>query len=156
LSGISRPHVHSPGCRLFRDGEQVTSGSEDGTVRIWDFSTGLSQIVSGQKPLLATATLFRNNELAALSSCGDNQTLRLVDLVAPEYRFLSDLGAVAYAIAFSPSGLTAAARLADNTVQYWNVNKDDSRISYTIKLQYSLSLVRLTKNLLFRAQEMVP
>lgn len=108
---------------FFPDGRKLASGSDDGTVRVWDPQTGksISPPFTGHTSLVLSVAVSLDGKLIA-SGSSDN-TLRIWDSntgacpLGPINAHNDDINSVA----FSPNGSRIATGSDDNTVKIWNV-----------------------------------
>ncbi|CAE6510283.1 unnamed protein product [Rhizoctonia solani] len=109
------------------DRPQITSASEDSTIRVWDIETG--NIVLG--PLRGhvgpvNRAVFSPNGLY-IASCGDDYTIRIWDAQTGEMvtnPLEGHTGAVK-SIAFSPDSSRLISCSFDDTVRIWNTQQID-------------------------------
>jgi WD40 repeat protein len=103
------------------DGRIVATGTEDGTVQLWDSSTGapIGQTMSGTGAVRSIAFSYDGHLVAVGCACS---SLQLWD--TNTYKPVGDpisLGSVADAVAFSPDGRTVASGSEDGSIQLWDV-----------------------------------
>jgi WD40 repeat protein len=135
---VLRGHREGVNCVAFSsDGRFLASGSRDKTIRIWDIRTGHTLRVLVAPGVPADAKLFPVNVVAfspngrVLASGGpEGNTIRLWS--APDGRplrvlrepFLSSIWSgvsPVFAVAFSADGRLLASKLADGSVQIWDL-----------------------------------
>ena len=113
------------GAALLEGGRRVLSWSADGTLRLWDISSGESRILSGHESVGGAVLL--DWERRALSWAEDN-TLRLWDLSSGEARVLSGhefpvLGAVVL-----DDERRALSWSDDKTLRLWDLSSGEARV----------------------------
>jgi len=105
----------------------LVTGGEDGTVKIWDFATGLT---SGEFPLLHTLKGHDNAVLsvaispnaAKIASGSWDSTIKIWDVNTGELlQTLSGHSQMVTALAISPDGRILASGSKDSTVKLWNL-----------------------------------
>jgi WD40 repeat protein/transcriptional regulator with XRE-family HTH domain len=105
------------------NGQILASGSEDGTVRLWEVATGhqIGSPLTGGAGTVNSVAFSPNGQI--LASGSEDGTVRLLD-VATGHQIGSPLtggsGSV-NSVAFSPNGQILASGSADDTVRLWNV-----------------------------------
>ncbi|MBF2000671.1 MAG: NACHT domain-containing protein [Synechococcales cyanobacterium M58_A2018_015] len=103
------------------DSQQVATGGNDQTIRLWDVQTGTClRILTGHSKPVESVAFHPQGIL--LASASDDETVRLWDPVAGKcLEVLSaNLGRV-LAVAFSPDGSVLAGCGTQQTVALWNV-----------------------------------
>jgi WD40 repeat protein len=86
------------------DGQHIVSGFVDGTIRIWDTTTGVPQhTLSGHKDKIRCVAFSPNSQLVASGS--DDCTVRLWDITTGTQQYVMD-GHATYirSVSFSPDG----------------------------------------------------
>ena len=106
------------------DGKTLASGSDDGTVRLWDLATHrqLGTPFTGNTKQVDSVAFSPDGK--TLASGGWDGTVRLWD-VATHRQLGTPLTAhtttIVYSVAFSPDGKTLAAGNDDGTVRLWDL-----------------------------------
>ncbi|EJD38208.1 WD40 repeat-like protein [Auricularia subglabra TFB-10046 SS5] len=116
LTGHSGP-VHA--VAFSRAGKDLISGSEDGSVRIWDISTGATVAVLQSNGPVHYLALSPDGSRIATGS--DDCTVRVWDRVPPRKATI-DTGYSGWirSVAFSPDGGCIACGYSMSTVQLWD------------------------------------
>ncbi len=97
---------------LSPDGKQLASGSEHGTVRIWELGGAGQPRALGRHEELIWTVAFSTDGKQLLSG-GLDKRLRLWDVAGRRERWSVDAGAVVFAARFSPDGSQIAAASTD-------------------------------------------
>jgi len=104
------------------DGKTIATGGKDGTVRLWDATTGqqIGAPLTGHTDIV-TSVAFSPDGHRVASASGDH-TLRLWNAVNGQPIGLPLLGHtnIVNSVAFSPDGHLVATASADNTARIWN------------------------------------
>lgn len=104
------------------DSQQLVTGSEDQTVRLWNIPTGecLRLFEGHQRYVFAVAV---HPQAAQIASGSNDQTIRLWDVNTGEcLQVLEGHQGWVQAIAFGPDGALLASGSTDQTVKLWDVN----------------------------------
>ncbi len=104
------------------DGNTVASGSDDGTVRLWNASTGaLVRTLTGHTDYVRSVAFSPDGNTVASGS--DDKTVRLWNAsTGALVRTLTGHTSYVFSVAFSPDGNTVASGSLDGTVRLWNAS----------------------------------
>ncbi|HSV65974.1 MAG TPA: caspase family protein [Mycobacteriales bacterium] len=104
------------------DGKTLATGSGDGTLRLWDYTTGLpiGPPLTGHADSVRAVTFSPDGK--TLASASDDRTVRLWNPTTgqPIGQPLKGHNDAIRAMAFSPDGKTLATGSDDHTVRLWN------------------------------------
>ncbi len=107
------------------DGEMVASASETGMIHLWDALTGdeLMVLEGHEGPVygVAFAPSSEEDAQAQLISGGEDGTVRLWDLTAPESTAIGEHKRAVTAVAYAPATGTAATGSGDHTIAFWTL-----------------------------------
>ncbi len=114
------------------DGRYILSGSDDGTMKLWEFSSGaeIRNFVGHTNSVLSVA--ISPDGSYALSG-SDDETIKLWDISnGSEIRsFVGHTNSV-HSVAFSPDGSYALSGSDDDTMKLWNLSSGDYIHSFII------------------------
>lgn len=109
-------------------GEMLASGSDDGTVRIWDPHQNDAEpiVLSDHNRSIRSLVFNRNNHV--LVSVGDDNSVRLwnIDRSNPDPKLLNGHNDRVWTVAVSTDGKMLATGGADSTVMLWDLNNFNS------------------------------
>jgi WD40 repeat protein len=102
------------------DGKHVVSGSDDGTVKVWDAATGKDLLsLKGHRFTVWTACFSPDGK--RLASGGDDRTVRVWDAATgKELLVLKGHADTVRCVCFSPDGRRLASASRDGTVSVWD------------------------------------
>jgi len=116
-----RGHTDSVWLAVFSpDGQHLASGSNDGTIRIWNVATGQClQTWNGHTGILSVAFSPDGQHLA--SGSGDG-TIRIWNVATGQcLQTWNGHAGTVFSVAFSPDGQHLASGSLDETIRIWNV-----------------------------------
>ena len=114
------------------DGTRIASGSTDGTVRLWDASTGgelhtlmghtSSLTPASHKTACYVESVSFSPDSKCIASGGRDETIRLWDAsTGEELHTLKGHTGQVYSVSFSPNGTRIASGSVDKTIRVWDV-----------------------------------
>jgi uncharacterized delta-60 repeat protein len=110
------------------DGKTIVSGSDDGTIRLWNAQTGelMGQPLTGHDDVVRSVAFSPDGKTIA-SGSWDN-TVRLWDAETgePIEQPLTGHEDAVWSVAFSPDGKTIASGSSDSTVRLWDAETGES------------------------------
>lgn len=103
------------------DGRTLASGSDDGTVKLWDVASRKELIeLEAHSNRVLSVTFSRDGKMLT-GSCDDG-TIKLWDVASrKELTTFKGHSDIIYSVAFSPDGKTLASGSDDSTVKLWDV-----------------------------------
>jgi WD40 repeat protein len=135
------------------DGETILSGSQDGTVKVWDIKTGelkhsialwadFSHEVGDQKRDPEVWSMAFSPDTKLFATGGFDGTLRLWDLgTGRERDVLKRTGGLVFSLAFSPDGTLLVSSGYDGTLLVWDVATGNQVATLTGHEGWARSLV---------------
>lgn len=103
------------------NGQLLATGDTDGSVCLWDVTTGQQLLICQGHTSWVYAVNF-SPDSQMLASSGLDQTIRVWNVRTGEsYRMLQGHTDSVWSIAFSPDGYTLASGSADQTIRLWTV-----------------------------------
>ena len=103
------------------DGSRLLSGSEDGTARLWDSSTGREVLRLDGSGLPVTSVGFSPDQSRAIAASSSDDRVRLFNLAGGTYLgSLAGHASFVSSIAWSPDGRTIWSDSSDMTVRVWD------------------------------------
>ncbi len=109
------------------DGKRIASGSQDGTIRLWDAATSQEVRRLEAKDGMVYAMAFAPDG-KTLASGGKRKAVHLWDVATGrELRFFDNPGKFILRMAFAPDGKTLATRgMDEKDIRLWDVAKGES------------------------------
>lgn len=104
------------------DGGKLATGSEDGTVRLWDVATGdVAAVLTGHSDEVSTVAFSPDGK--SLASGSRDRTIRLWDVAsAKTSATLEGHSDAITSVAFGPDGKTLASGGRDGVVKLWDLS----------------------------------
>jgi WD40 repeat protein len=103
-----------------RDGKHLVTGSDDHTVRIWNFERGEARVLAGHTDEVWRLELSPDGRFIA--SSGKDKTVRLWSLETGESRWIASHPGPVYGIAFTPDGQQViTGSRGDDVLRFWDV-----------------------------------
>jgi WD40 repeat protein len=102
------------------DGKSLVSGSDDGTVRLWDVGTGKERLCLRGHTRDVRAVAFAPAG-RSVASGGFDGTVRVWDANTGKGRIIGKHGHILFSVAFSPDGKLLASAGKDDPVRLWDV-----------------------------------
>ena len=99
------------------DGQYLASGSDDGTLRLWNTRGKLLQVFTGHQGSVLDVAFSHNSQL--LASAGDDFTIRIWDVCGECLHILSGHTGSVNSLAFSPTHKLIASASNDHTIKLW-------------------------------------
>ncbi|MBT9311406.1 WD40 repeat domain-containing protein [Leptothoe kymatousa TAU-MAC 1615] len=100
------------------DGQTLASGSEDGTVKLWDRSGRELQTLEGHSGWVWSVSFSPDGQ--TLASGSSDGTVKLWDRSGRELQTLEGHTGTVSSVSFSPDGQTLASGSSDGTVKLWD------------------------------------
>jgi WD40 repeat protein len=114
------------------DGKTFATASFDGTVKIWDYSTGkeIRALKVSKEPVYGVSF---NNDGSVLATCGDDKAIRFWN--PKDGKLIKELpkahANIVQWVAFSPDGKYLASASTDKTVKLWDAKEGKELKSFT-------------------------
>ena len=139
---LQRPVARGRPFALSADGRRAASGSDDGTVRVWNLEgkTAQRSMKTHRDPISALALSKDGRLVASGSSDGTVLVWDLEGYGRP--RILAHQGSLAFAVEFSADGSRVAAGFTEGSVRVWDLETDpeSSVLEKTAVAIFSFSL----------------
>jgi len=104
------------------DGRSLVSGAQDGTVRLWDVTTGHELCKLDEYTIGVWLAMYSPDGKMVASSCLGNASVQLWDVATcKKARSLVGHTETVYSFAYSADGKTLASGSGDNTVRFWDI-----------------------------------
>ena len=113
------------------DGARAVSGSDDGTVRVWDLTTGRQQAtLTGHTDWVRAVAVSQDGARAVSGS--DDGTVRVWDLTTgTEQAALTGHAGEVFSVALTPDGTRAVSGGSDRTVRVWDLTTGSEQAALT-------------------------
>ena len=110
-----------------QDGARAVSGSDDGTVRVWDLATGREEaVLTGHTDWVRAVAVSQDGARAVSGS--DDGTVRVWDLATGrEEAALTGHAGEVFSVALTPDGALAVSGGSDRTVRVWDLATGSER-----------------------------
>lgn len=121
------------------DGTTVAAGSLDGSVGLWDATSGdARRIVKTQLSKITALAFSSDGAWLAIGSNDDQPALALINVASGDQKMLSTtIGAIS-ALAFQPQSMTLVSSSADGTLRLWDATTGAQQQSLQIPKEQGL------------------
>jgi WD40 repeat protein len=134
-----------------KDGQWIVSASEDGTIRVWDRSTGLERnilTVGNGAVMRGVACTGPDSQRDLCIAGGTDGVARIWDLATRSEKPVAELrdghkGAIT-CVAFSPDGLTCATGGDDHQICLWDTATGKLRYKFPLGHRSAVTMVQFT------------
>jgi len=106
------------------DGRLVATGSYDGTIRLWDWTTGTVRVLRGHRKEVFGLAFGPRGRL--LASGGGDGNVRIWSLKTGKSRVLSGHLDRVHGVAFDATGDRVASAAGDGTIKVWTLSRKDA------------------------------